>query len=389
MRGAVRLVGGTVAVLTGCTAVLGVNDVFYDPGTREDAGVVDGSVVRPDGSTGGGSDAACAADLEKDAQNCGRCGRDCAGGTCAGGKCEPLTLVEISRAAGVAVDETNLYATSYADGAITRVDKLTGAGAKPLTTVPKAHGILLTQSPKRLWFTSDVSQANGGGLFVCTPPECADRAPVGTLGDARHLAAEGDTVFVATGDGVFKTTAGAAPVLVNDQVGQPFAVAADAQHVYYTSLAVDLRRTQGDGGGAEAVGPFSSQTNFAFVTLDAKRVYWAYTDSVSKKGQVLGADKAAPVNRTTFTNRGEGSAGIAVDATYLYWVDDGTSTGSVANGDGTVNACPLAGCPASGPLVLATGLRGGGPIVVDDKALYWAEYGTTAGDGRVRKVAKP
>lgn len=391
-----RLLAAAVAALTGCTAVLGVNDVFFDPSTPQggaDGSVVgaDGAVLRPDGGARG--DAACEADLEKDPRHCGRCNHDCVGGACTGGKCEPVLLASVSRPAGVAVDETYVYATSYAEGSITRVDKRTGQGAKVLTTVPTAHGILLTQTPRRLWFTSDVNNSVGGGLFACTPPECTDTTPIGALGNGRHLAAEGNTVFVATSTGVFKVTSAVAvtaPVLVNDQVGQPFAVAADAAHVYYTSLAVGMRRTQVDGGGgAEVVGPFNSPTNFAFVTLDANRFYWAYTDATTKKGQVVGADKAAVATRTTYTSTGERSAGVAVDATYLYWVDDGTSTNDVPNGDGTINACPIAGCPASGPLVLVSGLRSGGMIVQDEEALYWAEWGTSGGDGRVRKVAKP
>ena len=42
------------------------------------------------------------------------------------------------------------------------------------------------------------------------------------------------------------------------------------------------------------------------------------------------------------------------------------------------------------PIELANGLKAGGPIVQDEKAIYWVEFGGELGsNGRVRKVAKP
>lgn len=386
-----RALVGAALALTGCTAVLGVNDVFYDPGAPQgvgsDAAGGDGATPRGDGGPGGG-DAACSSDLQTDAKNCGRCGHDCVGGACKGGACEPVELASIGRPVAVAVDDANLYVTSLTDGLVMRLDKATGKQAQKIADVPRAFGVALTSSPSRLWLTGDATKASGGGLFACTPPDCADKVPVGTLGNGHQLAVDGTTVFVASADGVFRVTSPTdAPFLISSGVGQPYAVAGDKMHAYYTSLAIDLRRTQLDGGAKdESVGPLSADTNYAFVAVDATRFYWAYVDSTSKKGQVLGALKANPTTRTVYTSNGAGSAGIAVDATYVYWSDDGTSPTA---GDGTVNACPLAGCPASGPVVLARNLRGSGPIAQDATALYFVEFGTTDADGRVRKVAKP
>ena len=80
--------------------------------------------------------------------------------------------------------------------------------------------------------------------------------------------------------------------------------------------------------------------------------------------------------------------GVAVDADNLYWSTDGTGAGNVPVGDGKVFACPIKGCAATGPIVLATGNLFAGPVTVDDKAVYWVEFGGTSA-GRVRKVAKP
>lgn len=137
------------------------------------------------------------------------------------------------------------------------------------------------------------------------------------------------------------------------------------------------------------MGPRNASTSAGFIHLDGDRVFWAYEDDGTKKGQVLSSVRAAPATRTTYTAAGKTSRGVAADAAYVYWSDVGTLASGNATGDGTLNACPRAGCPTSGPTLLATGLRGAGQIVVDADFVYFAENGTSDADGRVRKVAKP
>lgn len=64
--------------------------------------------------------------------------------------------------------------------------------------------------------------------------------------------------------------------------------------------------------------------------------------------------------------------GIAVDATNVYWVDEGA---------GTVMSVPLAG---GAPKTLASGQNKPWAIAVDAAAIYW----TNNGDGTVRVLAK-
>ena len=54
-------------------------------------------------------------------------------------------------------------------------------------------------------------------------------------------------------------------------------------------------------------------------------------------------------------------AGIAVDATSVYWVDEG---------DGTVMKCAIAGCSGA-PSVLAAGQTHPVAIAVDTQNVYW------------------
>src|SRR5215471_1470026 len=90
-----------------CNALIGTKDVFFEAdggpttggpdgssGGTPDGNVPpgnDGSTPPPnDGSTGG--DTGQCGDTQTSADNCGRCGHSCLGGTCDKGQCQPVTL---------------------------------------------------------------------------------------------------------------------------------------------------------------------------------------------------------------------------------------------------------------------------------------------------------
>jgi hypothetical protein len=53
--------------------------------------------------------------------------------------------------------------------------------------------------------------------------------------------------------------------------------------------------------------------------------------------------------------------------------------------DGEVRTCPRAACPATGPVVLASGQDTPFGLALDDRAVYWVNRG----GGQVMMVAKP
>jgi len=69
---------------------------------------------------------------------------------------------------------------------------------------------------------------------------------------------------------------------------------------------------------------------------------------------------------------------MAADANNVYWTELGDDLGS---GNGSVKACPVSGCGASGPLVLAAGLTNPRGIAVDGQTVYFgtATYGGVVG----------
>ncbi len=396
-----RALFGVAITLTGCTAVLGVNDVFYDPnapqgGTSSGSSggpdgattTPDGATTTPDGATTTPDGAPCTADTQSDAENCGRCGHDCGGGSCTQGKCEAVTVADVARPAGLATDGTFLYVTSYSGGQVLKLEKLPQKPVVPIgSSVPSAMGIAV--GGNNVYVTNEEGASTTGGIHRCVLPACTAFTRITPLDYAHYVAVTGTNVFASTQDSVVRTNLdGTSPVKIAGYT-QCFGIAADDTHVYVGSFNPELQRIQYDGGSPTPMGPRNASTSDGFVTVDGDRVFWAYEDNGSKKGQVLSSLKAAPATRTTYTGEGKRSLGIAADADWVYWADGGTVVNNTLVGDGTLNACPRVGCPGSGPTVLATGLKGSGQVVLDAKYVYWAELGTSGADGRVRKVAKP
>jgi hypothetical protein len=116
------------------------------------------------------------------------------------------------------------------------------------------------------------------------------------------------------------------------------------------------------------------------IAVDAHSVYWTNTGSVMKVpiggGALitLAADQPSP-------------AAIAVDATNVYWTNvitpcPGDATDCVAGG--TVMKLPLAG---GTPTTLASGQPFVGGLAVDATSVYWTNQGNTIFDGAIMKVA--
>lgn len=105
------------------------------------------------------------------------------------------------------------------------------------------------------------------------------------------------------------------------------------------------------------------------MALDAMYAYW----SDGSNGSLLKARVRGGIAMTLA--RESGASTIAIDATSLYWTVRGTSTS-----DGSVNRVSLSG---GAPTTLAAGQGQPGGIAVDDRSVYWANYGS----GTIQKVS--
>lgn len=408
-----RIVVAATFALTGCNALLDVKDIYFDPNAGG-PGASDGSTDGPTtsegsvGPDGGSTEAAApcnAASLVTDPANCGRCGHDCAGGTCMGSVCQPVIIsTGLGAPTGLAVDATTVYVTMYETGAVVGFPKAGGAGTPLASNEIRASGVAVSGTTL-FWGNGDFRFDDAGakgGIWKCTLPGCTAKTLIAASGyGTSYPVIHGAFVYYSTGEGntVARAPLGGGAGMDIATTNQAFGVAVDDVNAYYTSGQPTLYRAHVDGtsvGNEEVLGPDNGSTAMSrtgFVTVDADRVYWAYTDDMGK-GHVLSAAKSAPAAGAIAYGAATDNifpVGVAVDADNVYWSTAGTSVSmDVPTGDGKIFACPKAGCPAGGPVLLATGGLFGGPVTTDDKAVYWAEYGATMGNsGRVRKVAKP
>jgi hypothetical protein len=75
--------------------------------------------------------------------------------------------------------------------------------------------------------------------------------------------------------------------------------------------------------------------------------------------------------------------GIAVDATSLYWTNEGT--GKDGYMDGAIVKLPVTGGTTT---TLASAQHSPSQITVDATSVYWTNNGTAANDGAVMKIVK-
>lgn len=128
----------------------------------------------------------------------------------------------------------------------------------------------------------------------------------------------------------------------------------------------------------------SAQNNPRAIAVDATTVYWVNMGSVDSSGRPSGngsvmkcAIDGCGDKPIVLASNQLNPIAIAVDATSVYWVNRGTqNTQGGYNGDGSVMKCAIGGCGGM-PTVLAAGQYGSNTLAVDATAVYW----TNEGDG--------
>ncbi len=336
------------------------------------------------GDCDGKDDNGCEEALNVDG-NCGACGRSCLGAACTAGACEAITLVSgLTDPWGVLVDDTHVYFSDFKDGFIDRASKVDGSGRTSLASGYPSTWFMVRDGGY-IYFTTRAGQTVDRVLADGSAQAETFLSPgVKTSG----LVIDSGTIYFTQSElAAFVWRApkkkGATAVKLVTQQDTPLGIAVDDTNVYWGSGSNlgsgEVRRVKKNVSPETLSGQqvATSQGSVRGVLLDSKSVYWTSDDS--GHGRVTRYNIAtANVEALAVTEPAEYAV---VDGKYIYWAASDDTAGHIYRLE--KDYAPTA---APAPVVKLFSEAGAKPhdIAVDATALYF----TDDGKGRVLKIAK-
>jgi hypothetical protein len=343
--------------------------------------------------------------LSSDGKNCGSCGHDCQGGTCMTGACQPVVLAAgQSSPQGIAVDSKNVYWTNATDGTVSKC-AIEGCNNNPTVLASgQAEPIRIRTDSSNVYWVDQGKTFDAGAVAKCSVDGCG-QSPTTIAGGQSfpgdNLAIFGDAVYWASNslDGTVsilscpKEGCIGTPSIISWGQDTVLELAVNSTGVYWTTdfyvltcFLVGCSNQTIDGGPGDKI---LAQPANGGVTIDSTNVYWTVPGdnglvlSCPIAGCAQGTDGGLVINTIAMGQIWPWD--IAVDATSVYWLNNGSS--GVNNG--SINKCPLSGCPPSAdggtnPTVLASGQSLPSALAIDTNAVYWTDQNA----GTVMKVAK-
>lgn len=408
MRAATRALAAASIALAGCSAIIGVKDLTYDPNASENGGGDGGGSDGASGADGGGdAGATCVADLQTDKANCGRCGHDCGGGECNAGKCQPIQIGAVNGAPleFVFVSASHVFVAPLVrlttdTGGLWRIAKSGGAVEE---YVKLRYAEWMVGLGDKLWFTVEDDPANGsdktGGLYTCPLEGAAPCAPslVAAADNPRALVLDKGALYYgdqAADKGLMKIVPPGAPAIFRAGFGFPRYLFVDGEAAFYNVTYAPSSPPQKGrlieilpDAGYEIRYEYSSDTANAgrLVGSPSSLLVTGYDyDGPTSKGVVHRVPRAGGVLPCDYGGDGNTRPfGLAADGTRVYWTNLGTGAAEPYTA-GSLATCELAGCCAS-PEILWKGDGEPSAVALDDAFVYWVVEKT----GAVWKVAKP
>lgn len=343
-------------------------------------------------------------------------------------------LVDFS---GLAPGGTHTEAGTATDGAATTTDAAPPAGDSgssaeggatttcPPWVLPATCDPKFLSDPKNCCVAGRDCQGGDCNQGKCMPVTIVADATT----DARQIAVAGNLLVWATGcTGVLRVVdkggAGNRALPAGAHCTPTVAISGDTKTAFWIEYdGPFLNRTGIDGSGvAEIVAEVpvsSSKASFARLAVDSTRAYWAMASPPSVWSAPLDGKHVTPTaiaGATGVKETAQSPYGVAVNATHVYWADQGAATikrralsdlGTDKLADvfvaesgphdlaldadnvywlntaGDIRARPLDG--ATSTAVLASLSAPGESIAVDDQYVYFTQYADLGSVGRVRK----
>jgi hypothetical protein len=361
-------------------------DAFIDAADEPSDARADGPAA-PDGARDAAQDAGTSDASQRD------CPTDCLGGACKGGVCQPVTLAsDLAQPFAIVLDSANVYWTTFSSaGSVMRV----GKDGSNLTTLAKSidpWGIAVS-SGYVYWAETGGGSAPGivhrvlttGGPVEDLAAFTAPEVPAFVQVDAQNYFVATFTNDTGTAMSIYACPLAGTCVpskRVTIAMGLPAlaALTIDSNNVYWVS-------TDGQLGQCPKTGCASPASPMAIANLGSPARGLALTESstnlfVSSFQAAGSIDSVALGAATPFATAQAYPVGVTVDATNVYWIDEGPSD----TRSGSVMKCGIASCTT--PTALVTGETDPSYLAVDDVAVYWITGQPNVSSGTVRKVAK-
>jgi hypothetical protein len=378
-------------VITACSAVLGVPDIYLDEnaGTGAGDGSADGPGPNADGSSSGSLDGdkppTCNTDLKTDKQNCGACGHDCSNGICTDGYC--VLAENLPSPTHLAVRGNTIYFGLQGIDAISSCPTTgcasASVGVKKLTLddAGSFQPSRVVANDTHVFAADSYGFNKGGVLRVPIAGGTMDRLPPNTpLERSSGIAIDNGAVYwtesEGTLQGVYACVLPSCPTPLKLSVSTSadlIAVGPDGAIVWAEG---ELRRCANRQNciAANLITGTAPPGAVLDLAIDGATAYFGTSSGTIYSCSTAGCANATKIVETT-TKAIIGA--IAVNGTFLAWsempfLDGGNNIDDKA---GVVKSCTIPNCSGAGVKVLATNQKDPSGMVLDAKSVYWSNSG--------------